>query len=177
MKACHTVLWTLGLVFLAAPVAAESEPAARADPAAAGEQRPPAEDEAAGRVARAAVTTGVVGREPRDSVERVSGDVMQLSYFTELVELQGRTITHVWERQGEEMARVSFEVGGPRWRVHSTKQLRPDWIGAWRVSVVDESGNELRSDHFYFASSEAEEPATAETVPAESEPAPPASAP
>lgn len=167
MRVCIASVSILGLVLWAFPGGAEPEVGGEV---AAAEERSAPADAAAGRVARAAVTTAVLNREPVDSVDRVSDEVAQLSYFTELIDLQGQTVTHVWERQGEEMARVSFEIGGPRWRVHSTKRLRPDWIGAWKVSVVDGAGNELRSDHFYFAEAEAGEPAAAAAAAGESTP-------
>lgn len=169
MRVCIASVSILGLVLWSLPGGAEPEPGGEVV-APTAEASPAPAEAAAGRVARAAVTTDVVAREPVDSVDRVSDEVGQLSYFTELIDLQGHTITHVWERQGEEMARVSFEVGGPRWRVHSTKRLRPDWIGAWKVSVVDEAGNELRSDHFYFAEAEVAEPAAADAAPGEETP-------
>ncbi len=151
---------------LAIPTMAEdpSAPTASAatEPEAAG-----GETTTTGAVARAQVTSAVVDREPTDAIDRVSGEVDSLAYFTELVGLEGQTVSHVWERQGVEMARISFEVGGARWRVHSTKRLDPSWVGAWRVVVVDAEGAELRSDHFYYASDDtAADPGAGETPPA-----------
>lgn len=165
MKTIATIAFVL--VGLSSPAlgADESEAGVAALPAAAASA-------SAGSVARAQITTAVVGREPQDSVDRISGDVDSLAYFTELVGLEGHTVSHVWEHQGNEMARVSFEVGGARWRVHSTKRFDSSWVGAWRVTVVDQNGEELRSDHFYYA----EEDAAAATASpaAASDDAPPA---
>ena len=41
------------------------------------------------------------------------------------------------------MAEVSFETGGQRWRVYSSKRLLPDWLGEWTVVLVDGLSNEL----------------------------------
>jgi hypothetical protein len=60
--------------------------------------------------------------------------------------MEGRTVRHRWELDGQVMAEVSFQVGAPRWRVHSSKRLLPGQPGSWTVSVVDESGNILRSE-------------------------------
>ena len=57
----------------------------------------------------------------------------------------GRTVYHVWEREGTELARVAFVVHGPRWRVYSTKNLEPSWTGEWTVRVEDESGRVILS--------------------------------
>ena len=34
------------------------------------------------------------------------------------------------------MADVSFEIGGPRWRVWSSKNIWHTWTGQWRVQVL-----------------------------------------
>ncbi|MFN2309247.1 MAG: DUF2914 domain-containing protein [Gammaproteobacteria bacterium] len=94
----------------------------------------------AGWVERALFTSAVVDREPVDAVVMVESGPAVVSFFTELRQLSGRTVTHRWEYAGEVVAEVPFEVGGPRWRVHSQKQLWPEQAGRWSVIVVDESG-------------------------------------
>jgi hypothetical protein len=75
------------------------------------------------------------------------------------------------------MARVPFAVGAERWRVFSSKNLDPSWLGEWTVSVVDEEDRVLHSESFSYvaapvqpASGEAptpsEEPAEEPAVPA-----------
>ena len=130
-----------------------------------------------GRVARAGFTTQVVDREPQDSVTSLPNDASQVLFYTEFSGLEGHTLTHVWERDGVEMARVPFVVSGSRWRVHSAKNLEPSWLGEWKVSVVDEEGRVLHSESFSYVAAEAppaaeeavapsEEPAEAPSVPA-----------
>ena len=66
-------------------------------------------------------------------------------------------------RSGQVMAEVKFRVGGgPRWRVHSSKNLLPEWTGKWTVVVLDESGWPLKASMFeYFdASSQDAAPVT-----------------
>jgi hypothetical protein len=109
-----------------------------------------------GRVARAGFTTQVVDREPQDSVTSLANDALQISFFTEFRGLEGHTLTHVWEREGIEMARVPFVVGGSRWRVYSTKNLDPSWLGEWKVSVVDEADRVLASDSFSYVAAVAQ---------------------
>ena len=76
----------------------------------------------------------------------------RIIFFTELHAAQGQTVFHVWEREGTEMARVAFDVRGPRWRVYSTKNLEPSWLGQWTVRVEDADGRELHSDGFSYVS-------------------------
>ncbi|MFW5452431.1 DUF2914 domain-containing protein [Thioalkalivibrio sulfidiphilus] len=104
----------------------------------------------AGEVARAQFTTGVVDREPVDAVRGVSADTDRLFFFTELRDLQGQHVVHRWEYAGEPVAVVGFDVGGPRWRVWSSKQMEPEQTGTWRVYVVKEDGSVLASEELSF---------------------------
>jgi len=159
--------------------AAEAEAAAPATGEAAAEAAPaasPASAETArGSVARATFTTKVEGREPQDEITSLPTSASEVAFFTEFDGLTGHTLTHVWEYGGSEVARVPFHVQGPRWRVHSTKQLQPDWLGTWTVSVVDEDGTVLGSESFDYVAAEVPAPqASAAAEPAAPEAAPPA---
>ncbi len=107
-------------------------------------------------VARAAFTTLVAEREPQDEVSRLTNEHNRIIFFTDLRNLDGRSVTHVWERDGVVMARVPFSVKGPRWRVYSTKNLEPSWVGEWTVKVVDDAGEELHRETFRYVSVAAE---------------------
>ena len=120
-----------------------AEPAAQAPAATAA----PA---SMGTVARAAITNGIEDREPVDNVARVTTETDKIYYFTELRDMEGQSVTHRWDRNGETMAEVEFAVGGPRWRVYSSKNLIPELTGEWRVSVVDGAGNTVRADTFMY---------------------------
>jgi hypothetical protein len=94
----------------------------------------------AGSIARASFTTAVLEREPQDSIAELANDRDRVFYFTELRDFEGQTLLHRWEFKGQVVGEVPFSVGGPRWRVYSTKNLEPAWLGEWTVKVVDESG-------------------------------------
>lgn len=104
----------------------------------------------AGWVERALFTSAVVDREPVDAVVVIENGQREVSFFTELRQLAGRTVTHRWEYAGEVVAEVPFEVGGPRWRVHSRKTLLPSQAGRWSAVVVDESGWVLHAEMFEY---------------------------
>jgi len=93
-----------------------------------------------GEVARAVFTTSVVDREPVDTVDKLSADRRKIYFFTELRGMAGQTVTHRWEHDGRIQAEVKFNVKGPRWRVWSSKNLPPDAIGKWTVSVINGNG-------------------------------------
>lgn len=81
-------------------------------------------------------TTGVENREPIDQVSFVENEASKIFFFTDLRGLEGKTVVHRWIYDGNVEAEVSFDVRGPRWRVWSSKDLLPDWIGDWTVEIV-----------------------------------------
>lgn len=100
----------------------------------------------AGEVARATFAEAIEAREPVGKVERVPQAAETVYYFTELRDLSGHTVTHRWLYQGEVKGEVAFEVGGPRWRVYSSKDFLPDWTGEWTVEVVTGDDRVLHRD-------------------------------
>jgi len=114
-------------------------------------------------VARSVFTTGIQDREPVDQVGQLSNDHTQIYFFTEIQGMKGHTITHRWEQGGEVRAEVTFNVGGDRWRVWSSKILEPSWLGEWQVSVVDEGGNVLAQESFAYIPA-GEQPAAQQPV-------------
>ncbi len=104
----------------------------------------------AGEVTRAQFTTQVLDREPVDMVITLSTDQTQVSYFTELTDLTGHTITHQWLYYDDIMFEKSFVVGGARWRVWSTKTLQPRWTGRWTVNTLDEDRSLLLTQVFEY---------------------------
>jgi hypothetical protein len=95
-----------------------------------------------GTVARSAFTTAIADREPVDTLETIEAAEQKIYFFTELLDMQGQTATHRWEFNGDVVAEVAFEVKGPRWRVWSSKNLQPESLGEWKVSVIN-SANEV----------------------------------
>lgn len=106
-------------------------------------------------------TTGVENREPIDQVTFVGNEARKVYFFTDLRGLEGRTIVHRWLYGGKVMAEVEFEVRGPRWRVWSSKDLLPDWIGDWTVEIVvapeaeGEDAEVIAAESFTYSAPEA----------------------
>ena len=136
-------------IFGPVPVEAQPEVAAE-DQAPVAVEAALDEGTSAENVVRASVTTNIVDREPVDSLDTVTNEQDLIFFFTEIANLAGGTITHRWEYNGEIMAEVPLEIGGSRWRTHSSKRLFKGWIGEWTVSVVDDSGQVLRSVSFNY---------------------------
>jgi len=103
-------------------------------------------------ISRAQFTTAVVGHEPADNIVTLSNNNDRIYFFTELANLKGSTITHRWEYDGKIMAEVNFNIGGNRWRVYSSKSIKPEWTGTWTVAILDENGQIIKQDQIEIVS-------------------------
>lgn len=100
---------------------------------------------------RGLYTSGVADREPVDRLQTLPRDGGRVYYYTELRGLDGQTVIHRWEYAGGVVSEIPFQVGAERWRVWSSKELRPGATGAWTVTVVDGSGKELSRETVGFS--------------------------
>ncbi len=141
------LLLLLGLLAVTPAGADESTPTA---PTLSTDQQTMESQALGGRIARSTFTTQVMDREPVDSITELTTASDRVYYYTELLGMAGQTITHRWSFNGEVVAEVSFNVGGPRWRVWSSKNLTPGWTGDWAVSVVDSAGEVLGGNRFTY---------------------------
>jgi hypothetical protein len=104
----------------------------------------------AGEVSRAQFSTAIDNREPVSAVDSIdSRATKSISFFTELNNLTGHTITHQWTHKDKVMFEKSFEVKSERWRVWTSKTLIPAWTGTWTVNVLDD-GTLLTSKSFEY---------------------------
>ena len=131
---------------------------------------------AEGYIESSTFTTAVVDRVPEDTINTLGNDQDKIFYFTDVRDMTGQTLTHRWEFNGQIMAEVHFEIGGPRWRVYSSKTLEPAWLGDWTASAVDSDGLTLSSNTFSYTPAKPAPQAMApkETVPPPASPASPA---
>ncbi|WP_455365897.1 DUF2914 domain-containing protein [Kaarinaea lacus] len=126
---------------------ASTEPEAASTEQAA-QEAPKSDTETKGEIVRAQFTTAIVDREPTDDIVMLTNDNDKIYFFTELVGFNGQTVKHRWEYEGKEMAVVDFNVEGQRWRVHSSKNIKPEWTGIWNVTVLDADDNPLKVSSF-----------------------------
>ena len=75
---------------------------------------PEAERAPSGQISRATFTSLVTEREPIDSIQELTNDQTEVFFFSEILGMTGETVTHRWEYNGQVMAEVSFDIGGPR---------------------------------------------------------------
>lgn len=103
-----------------------------------------------GSVTRSIFTTQVSDHEPIDKLDKLQSSKRSVFYFTELRDMSGQTAIHRWEFNGNVMAETKFNIAGPRWRVWSSKNLLPSWIGEWKVSVLNGVGDVISEDIFSY---------------------------
>jgi hypothetical protein len=106
---------------------------------------------AAGEITRALFTTGIDNREPVaivDSIDSTSSN--SISFYTEITNMSGQTITHQWTHLDKIMFEKTFEVKAERWRVWTSKTLIPNWTGTWTVNVLDADRELLTSKSFEY---------------------------
>ena len=100
-------------------------------------------------VEAAAICEGVDNREAFNVGTRFTNSTPRLYCFTKIVGAESPTeVVHVWSYGDVERARVSLAVNASNWRTYSSKAIQAHEIGAWRVEVLDPSGNLLETINF-----------------------------
>ena len=139
-----TLLLTAAVAFAQTDTTRTPPPDTTRTPApAAKPATPPADAPTSTNVKRAQFCSGVQEREPVDELTTLSAPTEQVFFFTELVGLAGKTVTHKWSLDGQSMSELAISVGGDRWRCWSRKSLTATSSGTWKVTVVDDAGNTL----------------------------------
>ena len=103
------------------------------------------------KISRAVLTRKVSKREPTNVFAadiRLSQFEEELSFFSELKNLQGQTVKHVWSFEGEKMAEITLNIASARYRTYSTKNIMNSQTGHWRVDVIDEQGSLIAQKEF-----------------------------
>ena len=95
------------------------------------------------------ICTGVQDRVPVGTDTVFLKTVGQLYCYTKVTGAgESAKLSHVWYHNDQEMARVDLNVMADTWRTWSSKKIVEEWIGSWRVDVVSESGEVLKSMAF-----------------------------
>ncbi len=96
-----------------------------------------------------AVTSGIKDREPVDSLCETAKN--SIYFFTDLRQLNGKTVRHQWIHEDYVESEKAFEVGGDRWRVWSRKSLDKTSEGVWILAVLDENDELLAVKRFKYS--------------------------
>ncbi len=105
----------------------------------------------AGEISRAMFTTSIDDHEPVAMVDSIDSKTSNsISFFTEVNNMSGETVTHQWTHHDKVMFEKTFEVKAARWRVWTSKTLIPSWTGTWTVNVLDNERMLLASKSFEY---------------------------
>jgi hypothetical protein len=108
------------------------------------------ETTASENVFEAIFTSAIKDRQPVDHVLVLTNDIQKIYFYTDIRNLGGTTITHIWEYEGNLVSEKTFDVGGPRWRVYSQKILNPELTGIWSVTVINGNGWPIHTEQFQY---------------------------
>ena len=89
-------------------------------------------------------------RTPLNIIEELENSFGKIYFFTNIRNLQGQSIRHRWIYKNKVMAEVEFDINGPRWRVWSSKNLWPTWLGEWSVEVLNANSEVLYKKEFNY---------------------------
>lgn len=105
-------------------------------------------------VSRAHLAFKIKNREPVNIVERVvpvnPNGIEKINFFTELKNLKGQAIRHIWFHNDKQVSSIQFNVRGNRWRVYSSKLLDKSALGRWEVQVVNDAGDLIIKEQFEY---------------------------
>ena len=103
-----------------------------------------------GSVANATFTSRVADGAPIDFRQQFDNNTQVVYYYTEILGLQGQSVTHRWKFQGKVVQEVKLPVKGSRQGVWSRNKMPPERTGNWTVEVVDPRGEVIRMDNFAY---------------------------
>ena len=101
-------------------------------------------------ISEASVCKNVKDRVPVEPGSSFSSSVKRLYYFTRVTSSdtnQGK-IAHAWYYKDRKMDEIPLSYTGPHWRTYSAKRIEEAWTGEWRVEVVTEKGQVIKTTSF-----------------------------
>ena len=96
----------------------------------------------------------VKDRTPLNIIEELDNSFGKIYFFTNIRNLQGQRVKHRWIYNNKVMAEIDFNVNGPRWRVWSSKNLWPTWLGEWTVEVLNSKDEVFFKKEFNYINKE-----------------------
>ena len=102
-------------------------------------------------VLRAQLTHAIKHREPVDSIESITlnnGESKSVYFYLHLINLQGKTIHIAWYHNDEIDSKLIMQIHSKNWRTYASKYMNQRRLGAWRVELMDDSGNTLTVKNF-----------------------------
>lgn len=76
--------------------------------------------------------------------------IRQVSFFTQIENANGQTISHRWIYNGQIMATIPLKIKSNLYRTWSTKRLSSAWPGTWYVEVVSSDNKIIYRTSFNY---------------------------
>ena len=101
-------------------------------------------------ITEAVVCKDVKDREPIGSGITFNSTDERLYYYSKIraPATSSGSVSHVWYYKDKKMAEIPLSYKGPQWRTYSSKWIVASWTGEWRVEVVTEKGQVIKSTSF-----------------------------
>jgi len=99
-------------------------------------------------VAEVVMCRDVVEREPVEPGDSFPADVGKVWCWSKIKDGRATVIKHVYYHNNKKMATVELFMGSALFRTWSSKRIMQDWKGEWRVDIVDDNDNLLKSLEF-----------------------------
>lgn len=101
------------------------------------------------KVTTAVICHNVVDRQPVEPGTSFPVSVGRLYCYTKIENIKNaENIVHMWYYGDTQRAQISLNINPPSWRTYSSKIIQPHEIGAWRVDILDTTGNLLETVRF-----------------------------
>ena len=101
------------------------------------------------RVTEQVIASAVIDREPVEPGTRFPADTPRLFCHSRIASTGTTTITHIWYRNGEPVAKVPLEIeAASAWRTWSSKAIFPATAAAWKVEIIAADGTLLSQTEF-----------------------------
>jgi hypothetical protein len=88
-------------------------------------------------VSRAIFSTSLNEREPVNDLVTVPHGEKAIFFFTEILNADTTSVTHLWTYNDIEIARIKLNIGSDKWRTWSSKQIWHLTPGEVKVQVLD----------------------------------------
>lgn len=102
-------------------------------------------------VHKAQFSHAIKAHEPVDSIDTVQlrqGESKPIYFYLHLKNLQGEKVSILWYHQDKLDSQLTLQSHNNNWRTYASKQLDHRQLGAWRVELMDKSGNRMAMRHF-----------------------------
>lgn len=96
------------------------------------------------------MTREIIERTPGEISAQFNQFVGTINCFTSVFNLDdSTTISHIWKYKEQLISEIEIPIGvSVRWRCWSQLRVKPEWIGDWKVIVMNDEGQKLDSVHF-----------------------------